>query len=220
VAVINQRGSNIMQTVAVLDFETTGLSPNQGDRATEIAVILLRDGQIVDRFQSLMNAGRRIPSDVVALTGITNEMISSAPPAPKVMREVAQFVGKHPVVAHNAGFDRRFWQAELALLGISAEHSFACTMLASRRIYPHAQNHKLSTLVDMLRLPKTGRAHRAMVDAEMTGHLWHRLKDDIARTYGLGQIDHALIARVQATSKDKVPTLLRSLGVVCVPARA
>ncbi|MCA3826622.1 MAG: 3'-5' exonuclease, partial [Burkholderia sp.] len=46
-----------MQTVAVLDFETTGLSPNMGDRATEIAVILLRDGQVVDRFQSLMNAG-------------------------------------------------------------------------------------------------------------------------------------------------------------------
>jgi DNA polymerase-3 subunit epsilon len=82
-----------MQTVAVLDFETTGLSPNQGDRATEIAVILLRDGQIVDRFQSLMNAGRRIPSDVVNLTGITNDMIASAPSASKVMREVTQFVG-------------------------------------------------------------------------------------------------------------------------------
>jgi len=209
-----------MQTVAVLDFETTGLSPNQGDRATEIAVILLRDGQVIDRFQSLMNAGRRIPSDVVALTGITNEMISSAPSALKVMREVAQFVGKHPVVAHNAGFDRRFWQAELALLGLSAEHSFACTMLASRRIYPHAQNHKLSTLVEMLRLPKTGRAHRAMVDAEMTGHLWHRLQDDVARTYGLGHVDHALIARVQATSKDKVPTLLRALGGAPTPTEA
>lgn len=99
-----------MQTVAVLDFETTGLSPNLGDRATEIAVILLRDGQVVDRFQSLMNAGRRIPSDVVALTGITNEMIASAPPASKVMKEAAAFVGKHAVVAHNAGFDKRFWR--------------------------------------------------------------------------------------------------------------
>jgi DNA polymerase-3 subunit epsilon len=201
-----------MQTVAVLDFETTGLSPNQGDRATEIAVILLRDGQIVDRFQSLMNAGRRIPSDIVNLTGITNDMIASAPAASKVMREVTQFVGKHPVVAHNAGFDKRFWAAELALLGMSADHSFACTMLTSRRIYPHAQSHRLSSLAEMLRLPKTGRAHRAMVDAEMTSHLWHRLKDDIARTYGLGQVDHALISRVQTTSKAKVPTLLRSLA--------
>jgi len=201
-----------MQTVAVLDFETTGLSPNQGDRATEIAVILLRGGQIVDRYQSLMNAGRHIPYDVVNLTGITNDMIASAPSASKVMREAAEFVGNHPVVAHNAGFDKRFWQAELTFLGMAAEQSFACTMLASRRIYPHAQSHKLSTLVEMLRLPKSGRAHRAMVDAEMTSHLWHRLQEDIARIYGLGQVDHALIARLQAISKAKVPTLLRSLG--------
>ncbi|WP_017232923.1 PolC-type DNA polymerase III [Pandoraea sp. B-6] len=201
-----------MQTVAVLDFETTGLSPAQGDRATEIAVVLLRDGQIVDRYQSLMNAGRRIPSDVVNLTGITNDMISTAPAVSKVMREVAQFVGKHPVVAHNAGFDRRFWQAELALVRMPADQSFACTMLASRRIYPHAQSHRLSNLAEMLRLPKTGRAHRAMVDAEMTTHLWCRLQYDISKTYGVGQVDHALISRVQVTSKEKVPTLLRSLG--------
>ena len=200
-----------MQTVAVLDFETTGLSPTQGDRATEIAVVLVCDGQIVDRYQSLMNAGRHIPSEIVYLTGITNDMIASAPSVSKVMREAAQFVGKYSVVAHNTGFDRRFWQAELGLLGISAEHSFACTMLASRRIYPHAQNHRLSSLAEMLRLPKSGRAHRAMVDAEMTSHLWHRLKNDIAQTYGLAQVDHALISRVQTTSKAKVPTLLRSL---------
>jgi len=202
-----------MQTVAVLDFETTGLSPAQGDRATEIAVALLReDGQIVDRYQSLMNAGRRIPSQVVNLTGITNEMVASAPPASRVMREAAEFVGAHPVVAHNAGFDRRFWQAELSILGMTASQSFACTMLVSRRIYPHAHNHRLSTLVDMLRLPKAGRAHRAMADAEMTSHLWHKLQRDIAQTYGLKRVDHSLIAKVQATSSAKVPALLRSLA--------
>ncbi|CAJ0776311.1 3'-5' exonuclease [Ralstonia chuxiongensis] len=201
-----------MQTVAVLDFETTGLSPSQGDRATEIAVILLRDGQIVDRYQSLMNAGRRIPSNVVSLTGITNEMIASAPAVSKVMREASQFVGKHPVVAHNAAFDRQFWRAELDLLGISADQSFACTLLASRRIYPHAQNHRLSTLADMLRLPKAGRAHRAMADAEVTSHLWCRLQQDIAQTYGVNRVDYDLMARVQATSKAQVPKFLRSLG--------
>lgn len=201
-----------MQTVAILDFETTGLSPTQGDRATEIAVVLLRDGQIVDRYQSLMNAGRRIPSDVANLTSITNEMIASAPSVSKVMREAVKFVGKHPVVAHNAGFDRRFWQAELALIGEASDQSFACTMLASRRIYPHAQSHRLSNLAEMLRLPKTGRAHRAMVDAETTMHLWCRLQYDIAQTYGMGRVDHDLISRVQVTSKAKVPALLRSLA--------
>ncbi|AKC71243.1 3'-5' exonuclease [Pandoraea oxalativorans] len=201
-----------MQTVAILDFETTGLSPAQGDRATEIAVILWREGQIVDRYQSLMNAGRRIPSDVAALTGITNDMIASAPPVAQVMREAAAFVGNCPVVAHNAGFDKRFWQAELAMLGSRADHAFACTMLSARRLYPHAPNHRLSGLAQMLQLPQTGRAHRAMVDAEMTVHLWHRMHDDITRNYGLKRVDHALMSRVQVTSKDKVPTLLRSLA--------
>lgn len=79
-----------MQTVAVLDFETTGLSPSRGDRATEIAVILLRNGEIVDRYQSLMNAGRHIPSQLVSLTEITNDMIADAPAASKVMSEAAR----------------------------------------------------------------------------------------------------------------------------------
>ncbi|MBN3724604.1 3'-5' exonuclease [Burkholderia sp. Ac-20379] len=201
-----------MQTVAVLDFETTGLSPAQGDRATEIAVILLRDGEIVDRYQSLMNAGRRIPSDVVALTGITNDMIASAPPVATVMREAAAFVGGHPVVAHNAAFDRRFWQSELELLGVPSAHDFACTLLVSRRIYPQAQSHRLSNLADMLRLPKSGRAHRAMVDAEMAGHLWCRLQRDMAQTYGLRRVDHALMSRLQKTSKANVATFLGTMA--------
>lgn len=201
-----------METVAVLDFETTGLSPTYGDRATEIAVTLLCDGRIVERYQSLMNAGRRIPAEVVALTGITNDMIAAAPPAATVMREAARFVGDHPVVAHNAAFDRKFWQAELELLGMAAGQPFACTMLLSRRIYPDAPNHRLAALVDLLRLPKSGRAHRAMVDAEMASCLWHRLQQDVARTYDLRRVDHGLMARLQATSRAKVPALLRALA--------
>ena len=87
-----------MEVVAVIDFETTGLSPAQGDRATEIAVVLLENGRVVDRYQSLMNAGVRIPAFIEALTGISNAMIRQAPLAANVMREVADFV-----VAHDGG---------------------------------------------------------------------------------------------------------------------
>ncbi len=199
-----------METVAVLDFETTGLSPNMGDRATEIAITLLKDGQIIDRFQSLMNAGRRIPSDVVHLTGITNEMIGSAPSIEQVMRDAVKFVGKTPVVAHNASFDKKFWEAELARLSIRTESSFACTLLLSRRIYPQSINHRLSTLVQLLGLPTTGRAHRAMVDAEMTSHLWSRIRADIARSYPLAPVSHALLTNVQKVPRVKVPLWLQA----------
>jgi DNA polymerase-3 subunit epsilon len=197
-----------METVAVLDFETTGLSPNYGDRATEIAITLVRDGQVIDRYQSLMNAGRRIPSDVTHLTGITNAMISKAPSVAKVMREACQFVGNIPVVAHNASFDKKFWDAELAYLSLSSASKFACTMLLSRRLYPNSSNHRLSTLVQLLGLPQSGRAHRAMVDAEMTSHLWCRIQKDVSETYRIRSVNHDLLTRVQKVTKAKLPDFL------------
>ena len=84
--------------MAVIDFETTGLSPAQGDRATEIAVVILRDGEVVERYQSLMNAGVRIPSYIQELTGISDAMIRAAPPVAEVMREAAAFVGDTPLL--------------------------------------------------------------------------------------------------------------------------
>ena len=135
-----------MNTIAVIDFETTGMSPGLGDRATEVAIVLLENGQVVDRFQSLMNAGLRVNSFITQLTGITNELVQAAPPAEQVMREAARFVDARPMAAHNAAFDRKFWQAELTRCGQDALHPFACTVLLSRRLYPQAPNHKLGTL--------------------------------------------------------------------------
>ena len=64
-----------MSAIAIIDFETTGISPGMGDRATEVAVVMLENGQVVDRYQSLMNAGVRVNSFITQLTGITNEMV-------------------------------------------------------------------------------------------------------------------------------------------------
>jgi len=64
-----------LSAIDIIDFETTGISPNMGDRATEVAVVMLEGGQVVDRYQSLMNAGVRVNSFITQLTGITNEMV-------------------------------------------------------------------------------------------------------------------------------------------------
>ena len=103
-----------MEIVAVIDFETTGLSPAMGDRATEIAAVKMEDGKVVDRYQSLVNAGLRIPSYIEALTGISDAMIRKAPKTAEVMQEVCDFVGDYPLVTHNASFDCKFWDGELA----------------------------------------------------------------------------------------------------------
>ncbi|MCP5307425.1 MAG: 3'-5' exonuclease [Chromatiaceae bacterium] len=190
-----------METIAVIDFETTGLWPDAGARATEIAVVLVREGRIVDRYQSLMNARVPIPYFITQLTGISNAMVRRAPPAAEVMRQAAEFIGDCPLIAHNAAFDRKFLDAELARIHQYRRQSFACTVLLARRLYPDAPNHKLGTLVEYVGLPVAGRAHRALADAEMTAHLLLRMETDLKTRHGLAEISHALLCRLQRTSR-------------------
>ncbi len=193
-----------MGIVAVIDFETTGMSPDMSDRATEVAVVLVSNGQIVDRYQSLMNTGAYIPAFITELTGISNAMVRSAPPAAQVMGELAAFVGDVPLVAHNASFDCKFLDAEWARIGKQRQQPFACSMLLSRRIYPAAPNHKLGTLVRHLGLPQAARAHRALADAEMTAHLWCRMVSDIQQQYALKTVSHELLCMLQKVPKAKI----------------
>ena len=194
--------------IAVIDFETTGMSPGQGARATEVAIVLLEQGRVVDRFQSLMQTGAWVSPFITSLTGITNEMLRTAPAAAEVMRDAARFVGTAPMVAHNASFDSKFWQAELALAGQPAAHAFACTVLLSRRIYPQASSHSLGNLARYLQLPSTGRAHRAMADAEMTAALLARMQQDLCARHALLWPDHELLMQLQRCSKAKADSWL------------
>ncbi|MDM7951071.1 3'-5' exonuclease [Hydrogenophaga sp.] len=202
-----------MSRIAVIDFETTGMSPALGDRATEIAIVLLERGEVVDRFQSLMNAGVHIPAFITQLTGISNAMVASAPRAQSVMSEAARFVGDAPMVAHNAAFDRRYWQAELALAGLAAPQAFACTVMLSRRLYPEAPSHKLGALVQRLRLPQTGAAHRAMVDAEMAAALLTQIQHDLRVRHRVAEPDHRFLMRLQACSRAAMPRWLARQAV-------
>lgn len=195
--------------IAVIDFETTGMAPAQGARATEVAIVLLQGSQVVDRFASLMQTGAWIPPFIEELTGISNAMVAAAPPAEAVMREAARFVGDAPMVAHNAAFDSKFWQSELQHAGLQATQPFACTVLLSRRVYPDAPSHKLGNLIDHLGLPRTGRAHRALADAEMAAALLARMQHDLGQRYGVPWPDHALLMRLQACKRQALDKLLQ-----------
>ncbi len=198
-----------MSCLAVIDFETTGATPAHGARATEVAICLLEGGRIVDRYASLMNAGVRIPSFITQLTGITNAMVAAAPPADVVMREAAAFVGTHTMVAHNAAFDRQFWRSELAHCGLTAANDFACTLLLSRRLYPDAPNHKLGTLAQWFDLPVSGRAHRALADAEVAAHLLARMQHDLEKRHGCSRADAPLLMALQRVARQQVSAFLQ-----------
>lgn len=200
-----------MHPIAVIDFETTGLSPAMGDRATEVAIVLLEGDRVVGRFQSLMNAGVRISPFIEDYTGISNEMVRAAPPAAEVMEQAARFVEDVPLVAHNASFDQRFWAAELGRLGgARADHSFACTMLLSRRLYPQAGSYRLGSLASFHALPSTGRAHRAMADAETAAALLSRIQGDIQREYAVDEAPHALLMKLQRCQRKALPKAIES----------
>ncbi|WP_339451627.1 3'-5' exonuclease [Pseudomonas sp. EA_5y_Pfl2_R50] len=193
-----------MERIAVIDFETTGLSPNSQCRATEIAVIMLENGRIVERYQSLMNAGVRVPAFIEQLTGISNAMLRTAPPAERVMEEVNEFVGCTPLVAHNASFDQKFWDFELGRIKRTRLQNFACSLLLARRLMPAAPNHKLGTLTTFARLPHTGQAHRAMADAEMAANLMAHLAEELRGKHGVRDLSHDLLCKLQKVPAAKV----------------
>lgn len=206
------------QPIAVIDFETTGMSPGQGARATEVAIVLVdRDGRAVDRFQSLMKTGAWIPPFITQLTGITPAMLETAPPADAVMREAARFVGGAPMVAHNASFDSRFWAAELALAGLPAPHAFACTVLLSRRMYPEAASHQLGRIVAHLGLPRAERAHRALADAEMAAALLGRIQQDLRTRFRIADPGHALLSALQRCARKGMDKLLAQHAAHSLP---
>lgn len=198
-----------MQRIAVIDFETTGMSPGHNCRATEIAAVIVEDGRIVARYQNLMNSGAYVPPFIESLTGISNAMLRSAPPAAQVMAEVADFVGDTPLVAHNASFDQKFWDAELALINRQRVQHFACSMLLARRLLPEAPNHKLGTLNRWAQLPDTGKAHRAMADTEMAANLMLFMAAQLREQHGIAQVSHALLCSLQKVPAAKIGEALR-----------
>lgn len=191
-------------TVVVLDFETTGLSPDAGDRAIEIGAVRLESGEVVDRFQALMNPGQRVSGFIEDYTGITNTMLANSDHSAKVMHQFADFIEGHNLVAHNASFDKRFLDAELARISRSYSGDFSCSLLASRRIYQQAPNHQLGTLIKYTGITSTGDFHRALYDSEMTVKLWLHLLATINDRYPIKNISFATIQQLNRTPKKSV----------------
>ena len=197
-------------SLVVLDFETTGLSPNMGDRAIEIAGVRLENGRVTDSFQALMNPSQRVSGFIEDYTGITNKMLADAPDCATVMGEFADFIGDANLVAHNASFDKRFLDAELARIDRSYRGEFVCSMLVARRIYQDAPNHQLGTLIKYAKIPADGVFHRALYDSQMTAKLWQTMLESIEARYGIVNIPFALLKKIARTPKKALHEMLEA----------
>lgn len=199
-----------MTRYAVIDFETTGLSPERGDRAIEIAAVIVEHGKQVDSFSSLIDPGVNVPRHITELTGIDGSMLRGAPGPKQVFRSIREFTHGSTLVAHNASFDRRFWNAEFTRLSMEGNENFVCTMLVSRRLYPWTGNHRLETLAAYHGITATGQHHRALADATMTADLLLRIETDMRSIYTDATIDDVFLARYQRMKRAAAKPAPRS----------
>lgn len=150
------------------DLETTGLNPSS-DEIIEVGLARFRDGEVVERYQSLVKPPKPIPADITHLTKIHQEDVEDAPDIDDILPDLRRFFGEARVVAHNVGFDRSFLRKHDLLERNEAIDTFELASI----VMPSALRYGLGSLVTQIGV-KLERAHRALDDAVATGHLyWH-----------------------------------------------
>lgn len=162
-------------TFAVVDVETTGMAATDGDRITEIAVVIVRDGKIAETFGSLINPDRPIPPFITSLTHISWEMVKDAPRFADICDDVLRVLRGNIFVAHNAAFDWGFVRAEVERAsGRRLAGPKLCTVKLARRVLPYLPSRRLDALSHHYGVANEAR-HRALGDAEATAHILLRL---------------------------------------------
>ena len=159
----------------VVDTETTGMRAWHGDRVTEIAAVVVRNGVICERFETLVNPERPIPRMITALTHIDASMVRNAPVFADVCDELLRVLEGHVFVAHNVEFDWRFLSAELVRArGRRLVGRKLCTVRLARRVLPYLRSRRLDSLARYYDIRIVDR-HRAGGDAHATAHVLLRL---------------------------------------------
>ncbi|MFR5048695.1 MAG: exonuclease domain-containing protein [Faecalispora sporosphaeroides] len=159
----------------VIDLETTGLDPQWND-IIEFGALRVEDSVVVDRFSSLVNPGYEIDDFITELTGITNEMLSTAPDINNVLQKFLDFIGDSIVIGHNVNFDINFiYDTCIEILHKPFKNNFIDTMRLSRRLFPQERHHRLCDLIDRFCVSDTIE-HRALADAEQTNRCYLYMK--------------------------------------------
>ncbi|MBE6862337.1 MAG: PolC-type DNA polymerase III [Ruminococcus sp.] len=215
----NSDDRSINDEIIIFDVETTGLSFKK-DRLTEIGAVKLKNMQVVDSFNTMVNPGRPIPQKIVELTGITDEMVANAPDEKEAVEKFMEFCGDNPVLAaHNANFDTSFINETCKRCGIDFKYNWLDTLILCQCMLPEMGRHKLNLVAKQLKLGKFDH-HRASDDALMLAKIYIELVGRIMKdkkldkleelNYKAGEIDvkklksfhHIILVRNQAGLKN------------------
>lgn len=157
------------QPYVVVDIETTG-GGNTHHRITEIGMVKLVDGEVVDTYQSLVNPQRHIPASITRLTGISNDMVSDAPLFVEIADDIEQFTQDAVFVAHNVNFDYGFIKQEFERLERPFRRPKLCTVREMRKAKPGLPSYSLANLTAHFDI-QMEQHHRALSDAKAAAQL-------------------------------------------------
>jgi len=195
----------------ILDFETTGLSPEYA-RVIEVGAVIVRDAKVIDTVSQLMYPGHSIPYFITDMTGITNQMVRGKPTPEKFMPTLHKFIGNRPILAHNASFDKKFLLSEMSNIGKKIENSFLCTLKLARRLIL-APNYKLTTLTSHLKLKVSNshQAHRALSDVMATLQVWLYIKKQVSERMEK-EPDFNFFMKLEKHPKNKITKLFEQVA--------
>jgi len=160
--------------LACVDLETTGGNAHY-NRVIEVGIVLMRGGEVIEEWSSLVNPGTRIPANIEQFTGISNDMVADAPEFSAIRDDVLARLSGRLFVAHNARFDYGFLRSEFRRLGVRFRSPVLCTVKLSRRADPGARGHSLDAVMERHGLSCSAR-HRALGDARVLAGLLASLR--------------------------------------------
>ncbi len=171
---------NFPSDYTVVDIETTGLSPSR-DEIIEISALKVRSGQIYDEFSKLIKPKTKINSFITHLTGITNEMVISAPAINEILPEFINFVSNDIILGHNVKFDLNFIRTNLENCGFASLLNQSMDTMILGRKYCKLKSHSLKNLAIHYNVSIAGH-HRALNDCHITHNIYQNIKKQFYNT--------------------------------------
>lgn len=190
----------VLDDYCVLDLETTGLDYSFCE-IIEVGILKVQNNTVVEQFSSLVKPQYEIDEYITALTGITNEMLATAPTFSQIKDSVLNFIGQSTIVGHNTSFDIRFLNKQLSK---PLDNEYMDTLQFSRKLFPELKHHRLKDLTEYLNLSKNN--HRSIADCQTTYELYERIKSEM-KSKGLSLDDLFYKERRKHSPKTRISNL-------------
>lgn len=203
--VTNPKDKSIDTTYCVLDLETTGFSAVT-EKITEIGIMKLKNGEVIDKFSCFVNPEKHIPQRVSEVTNITDEMVQNAETIDKVFPKMLEFLGDSVIVAHNAGFDVGFLKQNAKNLGYNFEYTYLDTLSLAKDLFPEYKKYKLGKIAENLGI-KVEVAHRALDDVDTTVKVFNVMLDMLKKRGAKKIVDIDKVSITEEAKKEEYKKL-------------